>query len=60
MAISSFDKNFVLDSERAIKSFESILSTEPVPLVVDRSRTSPEAMKKGEDKLVELLSQYNN
>lgn len=41
MAISSFDKKFVLNSEKALHSFGKIVEEKPEPIIVDRSRTSP-------------------
>jgi hypothetical protein len=59
VATSSFDKHFALDSERALKSFIAFLSEKPSPITVDRSKTSPEAMHRAEEKLVHIMSHLN-
>jgi hypothetical protein len=56
MATSSFDKHFTLDSERALESFSAFLSEKPSPITVDRSKTSPEAMHRAEEKLMHIMS----
>lgn len=55
MATSSFDKHFVLDTEDAQRAFLDILNAEHKPFDIDRSLTSPEAMKRGEEELRESL-----
>lgn len=60
MATSSFDKHFVLDTEDAQRAFLDILNAEHKPFDINRSLTSPEAMKRGEEKLQEMLSQLKD
>ncbi|CCJ34298.1 hypothetical protein [Caloramator australicus] len=56
MATSSFNKNFILDSEKAVESFTRIILEKPQQLKIDRSLTSPERQKEGENKLKRMLS----
>ena len=56
MATSSFDKNFILDNEKAVKSFTKIISETTKTVQIDRNLTSPEKQKEGERKLRQMLS----
>lgn len=56
MATSSFDKDFTLKSERAVKSFIEIVNNPKPSKKIDRSLTSPERRKQGEDKLKRMFS----
>jgi hypothetical protein len=56
MATSSFNKNFILDSKKAVKSFEKIVSTPARSVKIDRSLTSPARVARGEKKLIQMLS----
>ncbi len=56
MATSSFNKDFTLDSEKALRSFEKILSTPAKSVKIDRSLTAPAKVVRGEKKLKQMLS----
>jgi hypothetical protein len=56
MATSSFNKDFTLDSQKAVKSFEKIVSTPAKSVKIDRSLTSPARAVRGEKKLKQMLS----
>ena len=56
MATSSFDKDFTLDSKKAVKSFERIVSTPARSVKIDRNLTSPAKAERGEKRLKQLLS----
>ena len=56
MATSSFNKDFTLDSKKAVKSFERIVSTPARSVKVDRSLTSPARAVRGEKRLKQMLS----
>lgn len=56
MATSSFDKDFTLKSERAVKSFVNIVNHPKPSKKIDRSLTSPNRRKQGEDKLKRMFS----
>lgn len=56
MATSSFDKDFTLKSERAVKSFIDIVNNPKSSTKIDRSLTSPDRRKQGEDKLKRIFS----
>lgn len=56
MATSSFNKDFTLNTQKAVESFAKIIST-PVPSVkVDRKLVSSEEERRGELKLKQMLS----
>lgn len=54
MATSSFTKDFTLKSKREVESFEKIVSTPAKSVKIDRTLTSAENLKKGEEKLRSL------
>lgn len=56
MATSSFNKDFTLDSEKAVRSFEKILSTPAKSVKIDRDLTAPAKVVRGEKKLKQMLS----
>jgi len=56
MATSSFNKDFTLDSKRAVKSFAKMVSTPAKSVKIDRTLTSPEKERRGEMKLKRMLS----
>jgi hypothetical protein len=56
MATSSFNKDFTLNSKKAVDSFAKILSTPPKSVKIDRSLVSPEKERRGEQKLKQILS----
>ena len=56
MAISSFNKDFTLNSKKAVESFEKIISTPTNSLKINRELVSPEKERRGERKLKQMLS----
>ncbi|MBS9776251.1 MAG: hypothetical protein KGV57_04110 [Fusobacterium sp.] len=56
MATTSFDKEFVLDSEKAIKSFEKIISSQSKSIKIGKEFISEDDIKRGEEKLKSILS----
>jgi len=56
MATSSFNKNFTLDSKKAVESFSKIISTQAKSVKIDRTLTSPTKERQGELKLKQMLS----
>lgn len=56
MATSSFNKDFTLDSKKAVDSFVKIISTTTKSVKLDRKLTSPERERQGELKLKQILS----
>jgi hypothetical protein len=57
MAISSFYKNFILDSKKAVESFTKIITNPPPKNIkIDRSLASLERKRQGEIKLKQMLS----
>ncbi len=56
MATSSFDRDFLLDTEKAVKSFERIISSPKKSIKIDRNLVSLEKEKRGEQKLKRMLS----
>ena len=55
MATSSFNKNFILDSKKAVDSFTEIISTPTKHVRIDRTLISPESKRRGEIKLKQML-----
>lgn len=47
MSKESVDRDLTLNSRKAIEAFADIISAEPEPIIVDRSQTSPERIRKG-------------
>ncbi|SQB34168.1 hypothetical protein [Clostridium cochlearium] len=56
MATSSFNKDFTLKTKKAVESFERIVSTPTKSIKVDKEFLSPEKERRGEQKLVRMLS----
>ncbi|HOO34194.1 MAG TPA: hypothetical protein PK466_10865 [Thermotogota bacterium] len=58
MATSSFDKDFTLNSKKAVDSFLKIISSanEKKGIKIDRSLITEETKKRGEEKLKKMLS----
>lgn len=56
MATSSFNKDFTLNTKKAVESFERILSTPKKSIKIDRNLVSPEKERRGEQKLKQMLS----
>ena len=56
MATSSFSKDFTLDSKKAVKSFERMVSSPARSVKIDRNLTSPARAVRGEEKLKQILS----
>ena len=56
MAISSFNKDFTLNTKKAVESFEKIISTPTNSLEINRELVSPEKERRGERKLKQMLS----
>lgn len=56
MATSSFNKNFILDSKKAVDSFTKIISAPTKHVRMDRNLTSPESKRRGEIRLKQMLS----
>ena len=47
MAISSFNKDFTLNTKEAVESFERIISTSTKNIKVNKELLSPERQKQG-------------
>lgn len=60
MATSSFNKNFMLDSEKAVESFSKIVANPAKSVRINRSLTSSEREKQGEEKLKRMFSRLTN
>ena len=56
MAMSSFNKDFTLNTKKAVESFEKIISTPTNSLKINRELVSPEKERRGERKLKQMLS----
>lgn len=56
MATSSFNKDFTLNSKKAVDSFAKIISTPAKSVKIDRNMVSPEKERRGELKLRQILS----
>jgi hypothetical protein len=56
MATSSFNKDYTLDSAKAVDSFAKIVATPAKSVKINRSLTSPAKEKQGEEKLKRILS----
>ena len=56
MAISSLNKNFILDNKKANDSFTKMLINPSKSIKIDRSLTSPDKEKQGELRLKQILS----
>jgi len=56
MATSSFNKDFTLNTKKAVESFERIISTPKKSVKINRNLVSPEKERRGEQKLKQMLS----
>lgn len=56
MATSSFNKDFTLNTKKAVESFERIVSTSAKSVKIDKKLLSLEKEKRGEQKLKQMLS----
>ena len=56
MATSSFNKDFTLNTKKAVESFERIISTPNKSIKIDKSLVSAEKEQRGEQKLKQILS----
>ena len=56
MATSSFNKDFTLNTKKAVESFERIISTPKKSVKINRNLVSPEKSRRGEQKLKRMLS----
>jgi len=56
MATSSFNKDFTLNTKKAVESFERIVSTPNKSVKINRNLVSPEKERRGERKLMQMLS----
>lgn len=56
MATSSFNKDFTLNTKKAVESFERIVSTPNKSVKINRNLVSPEKERRGERKLLQMLS----
>lgn len=56
MATSSFNKDFILDTKKAVVSFEKIISTPKKNLVINKNILTAEKERQGEEKLKQILS----
>ncbi len=55
MATSSFNKDFTLNTKKAVESFERIVSTPNKSVKINRNLVSPEKERRGEQKLKQML-----
>jgi len=56
MATSSFNKDFTLNTKKAVESFEKIISTPKKSVKINRNLVSPGKERRGEQKLKQMLS----
>ena len=56
MATSSFNKDFTLNTKKAVESFERIISTSTKSIKTNKELFSPESERRGEQKLKQMLS----
>lgn len=56
MATSSFNKDFILNTKKAVDSFERIISTPVKSIKINSGLVSPEKKRRGEHKLKQILS----
>ena len=55
MATSSFNKEFTLNTKKAVESFERIISVPKKTIRINRDLVSPEKERRGEQKLKQML-----
>ncbi|MGL5256257.1 MAG: hypothetical protein ACRC76_04385 [Proteocatella sp.] len=56
MATSSFNKDFTLNTKKAMESFERIVSAPNKSIKINTNLVSPEKERRGELKLKQILS----
>lgn len=56
MATSSFNKDFTLNTKKAMESFERIVSAPNKSIKINTNLVSPERERRGELKLKQILS----
>ena len=56
MATSSFNKDFTLNTKKAVESFERIISTPKKSVKINKNLVSLEKARRGEQKLKRMLS----
>ena len=56
MATSSFNKDFTLNTKKAVESFEKIIFAPKKSIKINRNLVSPEKESRGEQKLKQVLS----
>jgi hypothetical protein len=56
MATSSFNKDFTLNTKKAVESFERIVSTPSKSVKIKKELVSPERERRGELRLKQMLS----
>ena len=56
MATSSFNKDFTLNTKKAMESFERIVSAPNKSIKINTNLVSPEKERRGERKLKQMLS----
>ncbi len=56
MATSSFNKDFTLNTKKAVESFEKIVSTPAKSIKTNKNVFSPENERRGQQKLKHMLS----
>ena len=60
MATSSFDKDFTLNTKKAVESFERIVSTPTRSVKIKKELISPDRERRGELILKQILSRSKN
>ena len=56
MATSSFNKDFTLNTKKAVESFERIITTPKKGIKINKNLVSAEKERRGEQKLKQILS----
>ncbi|MFW5736217.1 MAG: hypothetical protein ACOCXB_02545 [Halanaerobium sp.] len=56
MAIASFNKDFTLNTKKAVELFERIISTPNKSIKIDKSLVSAEKEQQGKKKIKQILS----
>lgn len=60
MDTSSFNKDFTLNTKKAVESFVRIISTHTKSMKINRNLLSPEKERRGEQKLKQMLSRQKD
>lgn len=55
MAISSFDKELILDTEEAVDSFIGLITTPTKSVKIDRNRVTTEQEIQAEEKIKKII-----